>query len=114
MDARRRNHIDEIYLLDSAPLSDSRIEEPDGLEVVDAHSIKLPPNPLLLERLDAAELIIYTPGTQHSSLLPSYLTQGLGARIPDVSAVEIIGRALYYLRQRGARAPPTTRPSASH
>jgi hypothetical protein len=84
------------------------------------------PNKLLLERIDQAELIIFAPGTQHSSLFPSYLTLGLGSRIaqnvaarkilvtnlqedaeiPDVSAVEIVDRALYYLQQRGTRPLP--------
>ena len=36
-----------------------------------------PINPVLRERLADADMIIYGPGTQHSSLMPSYLTLGL-------------------------------------
>lgn len=36
------------------------------------------PNPELEQVIAGADLIVYGPGTQHSSLLPSYLTQHLG------------------------------------
>jgi hypothetical protein len=69
---------------------------------------------------------VYAPGTQHSSLFPSYLTPGLNeavagnlgaikllitnlqtdAEIAGSSAVDIIDRALYYLTDRGRRALP--------
>jgi hypothetical protein len=81
----------------------------------------------LLDRISDADLIIYGPGTQHSSLLPSYLTEGLGSQIaknlhalkilvtnieedveiPDLSAAEIIERALYYLREKDRLRIPT-------
>jgi 2-phospho-L-lactate transferase/gluconeogenesis factor (CofD/UPF0052 family) len=35
------------------------------------------PNPEALREIEAADLIIYGPGTQHSSLFPSYLTDGV-------------------------------------
>lgn len=38
-------------------------------------------NPNLAQRLCDADMIIYGPGTQHSSLLPSYLTMGLSESI---------------------------------
>ncbi len=38
-------------------------------------------NPQAREALEQADVIIYGPGTQHSSLLPSYLTKELGAYI---------------------------------
>ena len=72
-------------------------------------------------RIAAADLIIYAPGTQHSSLFPSYLTPGLSAaiarnlraikllitniqsdaEIAGSSAVDIIDRAVYYLKEKG-------------
>ena len=84
-------------------------------------------NPRLAGKLAAADLIIYAPGTQHSSLFPSYLTPGLSdviarnlgaikffitniqsdAEIVGSSAVDIIDRALYYLNDRGRRTLPT-------
>lgn len=39
------------------------------------------PNPAALRALREADLIVYGPGTQHSSLLPSYLTVGVGEAI---------------------------------
>ena len=84
-------------------------------------------NPRLAEKLAEADLIIYAPGTQHSSLFPSYLTPGLSdaiarnlraikllitniqtdAEIAGSSAVDIIERALYYLNDKGHRSLPT-------
>ncbi len=81
-------------------------------------------NPRVAQLLAEADFIIYAPGTQHSSLLPSYLTPGVGAAIAgnlraikllvtnlqedadtaDASAVEIIGRAVHYLRNRSRLA----------
>jgi len=46
-----------------------------GLEVFPAL------NPLVRERLAEADMIIYGPGTQHSSLLPSYMTRGLSEAV---------------------------------
>lgn len=39
------------------------------------------PNPSVLSAVGAADVIIYGPGTQHASLLPSYMTAGLGDAI---------------------------------
>ena len=80
----------------------------------------------MVERIRDADLIIYAPGTQHSSLFPSYLTPGVSeaiagnlhaikllitniqpdAEIVDVSAVDLIDRALFYLRDKGRLATP--------
>ncbi len=122
VDDRRRNHIDEIYLVDSPP-ADWPGELPTGAELerlLHARSIEVVPDPALLERLAAADVIVYAPGTQHSSLLPSYMTPGIGraiarnlsavkvlvtniqedAEITGLSAVGIIDKALYYLREK--------------
>ena len=84
-------------------------------------SVSLTPNQNLLAKLHAADIIVYAPGTQHSSLFPSYLTPGVGtaiaqnlraykilitnlegdADLAESSAVEIIERAVYYLREKG-------------
>jgi 2-phospho-L-lactate transferase/gluconeogenesis factor (CofD/UPF0052 family) len=42
------------------------------------------------EALRAADIIIYGPGTQHSSLLPSYLTRGIGEIIASNTEAEKI------------------------
>ena len=38
-------------------------------------------NPRAAEALQAADVIIYGPGTQHSSLFPSYMTDGVAEAI---------------------------------
>jgi 2-phospho-L-lactate transferase/gluconeogenesis factor (CofD/UPF0052 family) len=38
-------------------------------------------NPRARQALEAADVIIYGPGTQHSSLLPSYLTRGIAEAV---------------------------------
>ncbi len=67
-----------------------------------------------------ADVIVYSPGTQYSSLYPTYLTQGLAEalcrakavkimvtnithdnEIPDFRAVDIIRQAAFYLNQKG-------------
>ncbi len=132
VNANRRNHIKDIYLL-HRPLTGA---EQNWLKSASADEIKrflekqsktLAPNPRLLQRIAEADLIIYSPGTQHSSLFPSYLTPGLGtaiaknlkaikllitnlqedAEIPDSSAVDIINKAVYYLKEKNLLQIPT-------
>ena len=62
---------------DGASIEQSRLVE---------RSITPRPNPDVLQRLLDADCIIYAPGTQHSSLFPSYLTDGLGEAIRDSRA----------------------------
>ena len=45
-------------------------------------------NPLVAEAIGDADVIVYGPGTQHSSLFPTYLTIGLGEAIRDNLAAE--------------------------
>jgi hypothetical protein len=132
VDAKRRNRIRDIFLV-TAPLND---EDTVALASADAdrrsawlgaRAVALCLNPRLADRLAAADLVIYAPGTQHSSLFPSYLTHGLStaiaanlkatkllvtniqedAEIAGSSAVDIIERALFYLREKGRRNLPT-------
>jgi 2-phospho-L-lactate transferase/gluconeogenesis factor (CofD/UPF0052 family) len=126
-----RNRIRDIYLIDQ-PLSRtdreqiSRAKPEDAVRLFEGRRARIGLNPRLAARLSDAHLIIYAPGTQHSSLFPSYLTPGLGtaisrnlgaikllitniqtdAEIEGSSAVDIINRALYYLNENGARALP--------
>lgn len=132
VDAKRRNHIADIYLIDHV----LKQEETRRLRLLPFHEQKeflrncsraVPINPRLLEQISAAHLIVYSPGTQHSSLYPSYLTPGLGAAIAqnltaikllitniqedagiaDSSAVDIIDRAVYYLKEKNTHPIPT-------
>jgi 2-phospho-L-lactate transferase/gluconeogenesis factor (CofD/UPF0052 family) len=127
-----QNRIQEIYLIDRA-LSDAdrgQLKKADAREVVaffESHRASVAINPRLASKLAEADLIIYAPGTQHSSLFPSYLTPGMSdviarnlraikllitniqtdAEIAGSSAVDIIERALFYLNDKGHRSLPT-------
>ncbi len=127
---RQGDQIREIFLVDRAlDAGDPAIAglDADGLRALLARYAARPAiNPRVVERIEAADLIIYAPGTQHSSLFPSYLTPGVSeaiagnlqaikllitniqpdAEIVDVSAVDLIDRALFYLRDKGRLATP--------
>jgi 2-phospho-L-lactate transferase/gluconeogenesis factor (CofD/UPF0052 family) len=130
--ATERNQIRDLYLL-PAPLSAEATAQLTALapeqrhDWLTRHSRRIPINPRIVPRLEAADLIIYAPGTQHSSLFPSYLTEGLAtlvaanvgatkllvtnlqpdAETADSSGVDLLDRALYYLRQRNKLSLPT-------
>ena len=130
VDAGRRNHIQDIFLLD-APIDKSEVKNLTSNQL-QAHlkskeaAIQL--NDDARVDIEKADLIIYAPGTQHSSLFPSYLTPGLGhevakntqalkllvtnieedAEIPDFNAVEIIDKAVYYLREKNTQGYPVS------
>lgn len=131
VDATRPNRIHDIFLVDR-PLSgeEKREIEADRATapaLLASRSVVVGLNPRLADRIDEADLIIYAPGTQHSSLFPSYLTPGLSGRIaenlraikllitniqPDAeisgrNAVDIIDRAVYYLKEKGTLRTPT-------
>ncbi|MGE5360886.1 MAG: 2-phospho-L-lactate transferase CofD family protein [Bacteroidales bacterium] len=132
VDARRQSQIRDIFLIDR-PLGDEEATHLAGqptdavIGELQARASVVTVNPRVVERLAEADLIIYAPGTQHSSLFPSYLTPGVSeaiasnltayklfitnlrtdAEIGGQSAVDIIDRALYYLREKGRRDIPT-------
>ena len=131
VDARRQNRVREIFLLDRPFSVDDRPAFAAGPEgerrrVLDERWARPCLNPRLAARLEDAHLIIYAPGTQHSSLFPSYLTPGLGdaiaanleavkllvtniqedAEIAGRSAVDLIDRAVFYLREKDLLPTP--------
>jgi 2-phospho-L-lactate transferase/gluconeogenesis factor (CofD/UPF0052 family) len=131
VDATRPHRVQDIFLIDR-PLTD---EERRAIETLPeaASSLLLRRtvcpglNPRLAAKITSADLIIYAPGTQHSSLFPSYLTPGLSAaiaanlsaikllitniqsdaEITGSNAVDIIDRAVFYLKEKGKAAFPT-------
>ncbi|MGE5246417.1 MAG: 2-phospho-L-lactate transferase CofD family protein [Betaproteobacteria bacterium] len=132
VDANRSNRIDDIFLIDRPLGVEDRARlSAAGPEAAVAffNERQVVPrlNPRLAERIAAADLIVYAPGTQHSSLFPSYVTPGLSAaiagnlraikllitniqsdaEIAGSTAVEIIERAVYYLKEKGTRRTPT-------
>jgi 2-phospho-L-lactate transferase/gluconeogenesis factor (CofD/UPF0052 family) len=131
VDSHRRNRIDDIFLIDHAPTEEERTRLASSdretiLAFVARHARSPGANPRLLQKLAAADLIVYAPGTQHSSLFPSYLTSGISravaanlraaklmitniradAEITGSSATEIMHRAVHYLRQKGQLSIP--------
>jgi 2-phospho-L-lactate transferase/gluconeogenesis factor (CofD/UPF0052 family) len=132
VDARRRNRIREIFLI-AQPFSQSEREALMAMPVdrrraaLADGALRPTMNPRLGAALQKADLIIYAPGTQHSSLFPSYLTLGLGeaiaanlgavkllvtniqtdAEITGRSAVDLIDRAVFYLRRKSELSTPT-------
>jgi len=131
VDTTRPNNVREIYLVDRPLSVDERhaieLKPEDGPRLLAAREAGLAINPRLAAKIAAADLIIYAPGTQHSSLFPSYLTPGLAeaiaanltalkikvtniqedAEIAGSSAVTIIERAVFYLTRKGRENTPT-------
>jgi len=132
VDAKRRNRIKDIYLIDH-PLRAadrealSRLPLADVVRALASNALRPALNPRVKERIGRADVIIYAPGTQHSSLFPSYLTVGLSeaiaanlralkllitniqtdAEIVGSTAVDIIRRAVFYLEEKGSLHIPT-------
>jgi 2-phospho-L-lactate transferase/gluconeogenesis factor (CofD/UPF0052 family) len=132
VDANRQNRIRDIFLrtspLDADICRDLAALGPERAAAsLEAGSVHPPLNPRLERKIAEADLIVYAPGTQHSSLFPSYLTHGLStalaanaraikllitniqsdAEIAGSSAVDIIERAVFYLKEKGRLATPT-------
>ncbi len=132
VDSRHANRIADIFLIDHA-LSAVEIEQlsasgPSSAQAFfAAHEARPALNPRFAERIDNADVIVYAPGTLHSSLFPSYLTPHLGdriagnlravkllvtnlrydAEIAGESAVSLVERALFYLSEKGTRWRPS-------
>ena len=86
--------IEEIYLLENY-LNDSeekKLKNFKNLELKKDYFKKIFKEPKISEEaksiLETADLIIYGPGTQHSSLFPSYLTKGVGEAISKNTEAE--------------------------
>ncbi len=83
------------YLSDGTLLDEAGISEQGGdiinLALYSSEStIKIPaPNAEALKAIHEADLIIYAPGTQYSSLIPSYMTQGIGDALADAKVHKI-------------------------
>ncbi|MDQ3068113.1 MAG: 2-phospho-L-lactate transferase CofD family protein [Acidobacteriota bacterium] len=132
VDARRENRIADIFLIDRqldaeacAALAKDGDAETRGHFAGRAAPVSL--NPRVAAKIDAADLIVYAPGTQYSSLFPSYMTPGVGphiagnlralkllitnlqmdAEIAGSNAVGLVERALFYLTEKGQSPLPT-------
>ena len=85
VELRSNVRIERIYLLDTLldrvrfdPLSTA-----DKRQFLERHHCFVEATPLVRQALAQADVIIYSSGTQHSSLYPTYLTDGLAQAIAD-------------------------------
>ncbi|MGW2144398.1 2-phospho-L-lactate transferase CofD family protein [Nonomuraea bangladeshensis] len=118
--------ITDLFLL-PAPLTGPELAGLAGLpaervrELLSRRAVPAAPDPEALRALADSDLVVYGPGTPHSSLLPSYLTQGVaeavaGGRstarvfvvnvgsdhdVQGLSATDLVDRALAYLGDPG-------------
>ncbi|MBC8167879.1 MAG: glycosyltransferase, partial [Bryobacteraceae bacterium] len=87
--------ISDIFLLDADHyhpwIGKERIEPPGGWHNFFRENNFTPRmNPRAAEALTAADVIIYGPGTQHSSLFPSYMTDGVAEAIAGNTSADKI------------------------
>src|SRR5205823_7058557 len=84
--AQDDSKIKELFLIDGHTYR-SRVEnaqpEPAAgwLQLFRESSVTPGLNPLAAQALAEADVIVYGPGTQHSSLFPSYMTDGVAEAI---------------------------------
>lgn len=85
VELRSNVRIERIYLVDQVP-ERTRFEPlsvDDKRAYLDRHHSFVEVGPQVRLALQQADLIIYSAGTQHSSLYPTYLTTGLARTIAD-------------------------------
>ncbi len=85
--------IADIYLLPDYPGEDDRaaweaMTPKQRRNFLRDRSVSPSINPEAATALSEADLIVYGPGTQHSSLFPSYLTEGVAERIASNTDAE--------------------------
>jgi 2-phospho-L-lactate transferase/gluconeogenesis factor (CofD/UPF0052 family) len=118
--------IDALYLLDR-PLDRARLEQlgsEDQRYYLQRHHAAASASPGVRLALEQADIIVYSAGTQHSSLYPTYMSQGVAETIsgnrsalkvfvtnigadyetPTYCASDYLEGALRYLRMGDARA----------
>jgi 2-phospho-L-lactate transferase/gluconeogenesis factor (CofD/UPF0052 family) len=87
--------VERIFLLDEYLKADEleQLEASDftqRLEYLKSKARLPEPNPEVLTAIAESDVIIYGPGTQHSSLFPSYLTKGVAEALAANTAAEKI------------------------
>jgi 2-phospho-L-lactate transferase/gluconeogenesis factor (CofD/UPF0052 family) len=86
VESRANERIHDIYIVER-PLSSTEKENLDGLPMRDKvkylqrFSNVPAANVRCLEAIKEADVILYSPGTQHSSLYPTYMTRAIGEAI---------------------------------
>ena len=88
VELRSNVRVDRIYLLDK-PIERKRFEPltPEQKRFfLERHHCYVAASPEVRHALEQADIIIYSAGTQHSSLYPTYLSAGLAESIADNKA----------------------------
>ncbi|MFI6736378.1 2-phospho-L-lactate transferase CofD family protein [Nonomuraea sp. NPDC050451] len=77
-----------LFLLRDPPAGPAELSGPPERvrELIARRAARVTPNPEALAAVRDSDLIVYGPGTPHSSLLPSYLTPGLAGAIAESRA----------------------------
>ena len=83
--AQNPSKIEDIFLIEEQIYRTAwKMEKPVANELDDliARGARIPAiNPAAREALESADVIVYGPGTQHSSLFPSYITRGVAEAV---------------------------------
>lgn len=128
---QNRAKVKSLYLLPE-PLGEAEAEKLRALSVeererqLENRHVRVKASQECRETLQAADVIIYAPGTQNSSLLPSYLSVGVGEaiaanktaqkifvsniredhEIPEATADALVENCVNYLNRRGELTHP--------
>jgi 2-phospho-L-lactate transferase/gluconeogenesis factor (CofD/UPF0052 family) len=80
--AQNPSKIDDIFLIDENLYRCAVAQSPVDIGEFLARAVRTPSiNPEAKQALESADVIVYGPGTQHSSLFPSYITRGVAEAI---------------------------------
>jgi 2-phospho-L-lactate transferase/gluconeogenesis factor (CofD/UPF0052 family) len=84
--AQRPSKLEDIFLIEEqvyrSAIENGRALTERDLEGLIASGARVPSiNPEARQALEAADVIVYGPGTQHSSLFPSYITKGVAEAV---------------------------------
>ena len=85
VELRSNVSVERVYLLDEYlnKTHFSKLSKVEKIKFLCAHESYVQSVPRILRAINDADIIIYSPGTQHSSLYPTYLTKGIATAISD-------------------------------
>ncbi len=93
--AQNPSKIDDVFLIEEqvyrSTIENGRPTADIDLDALIARGARIPSiNPEACQALESADVIVYGPGTQHSSLFPSYITRGVAEAIVRNQAADKI------------------------
>ncbi len=85
VELRSNVSVERIFLLDEYldRRYFSKLSKAEKLKFLLDHESYVQSVPRILRAINDADIIVYSPGTQHSSLYPTYLTKGIARAISD-------------------------------